>query len=60
MENTALQALSPYLRSDLDPRFVSQKDGIFQYLNPDCICGDNEKYMRLYNRLAPQIGRAHV
>ena len=53
MENTVKQALAPYLRSDLDPGFVSHDGGIFKYLNPAFIYGDNEKYMRLYNRLAP-------
>ena len=41
------------MRGDLNPAFLSEKNGILQYLNPQYLAGDNEKYRKLYDRLAP-------
>ena len=45
--------LAPYLRADLNPAFVAEKNGIYQYMNPQYLTGDNDKYQKLYDRLAP-------
>ena len=45
--------LAPLMRGDLNPAFLSEKNGILQYLNPQYLAGDNEKYRKLYDRLAP-------
>jgi len=46
-------SLAPFMRGDLNPAFLSEKNGILQYLNPQYLAGDNEKYRKLYDRLAP-------
>lgn len=50
---TPPQALAPFLRTDLNPAYLGEEDGIFRYLNPADLAGDNGKYNRLYDRLAP-------
>ena len=45
--------LAPYLRDDLNPEYLAETNGILQYLNPQYLAGDNEKYRKLYDRLAP-------
>ena len=41
------------MRGDLNPAFLSEKNGILEYLNPQYLSGDNDKYRKLYDRLAP-------
>lgn len=41
------------LREGLDPTYLSRERGILRYLNPAFLSGDNAKYMKLYDRLAP-------
>ncbi|MFP5074142.1 methyltransferase domain-containing protein [Neisseria sp. WLZKY-1] len=50
---TPPQALAPFLRTDLNPAYLGEEDSIFRYLNPADLAGDNGKYNRLYDRLAP-------
>ena len=45
--------LAPYLRDDLNPEYLAETNGILQYLNPQYLAGDNDKYRKLYDRLAP-------
>ena len=45
--------LAPYMRDDHNPALLSEKNGILQYLNPRYLTGDNDKYQKLYDRLAP-------
>ena len=45
--------LAPFMRGDLNPALLTEKNGILQYLNPQYLAGDNEKYQKLYDRLAP-------
>lgn len=47
------QNLAPFMRGDLNPALLTEKNGILQYLNPQYLAGDNEKYQKLYDRLAP-------
>lgn len=47
------QNLAPYMRDNLNPALLTEKNGILQYLNPQYLAGDNEKYQKLYDRLAP-------
>ena len=54
--NTTMQIpanLAPYLRDDLNPEYLAETNGILQYLNPRYLTGDNDKYQKLYDRLAP-------
>ena len=46
-------SLAPFMRGDLKPAFLSEKNGILEYLNPEYLSGDNDKYRKLYDRLAP-------
>ena len=46
-------SLAPLMRGDLNPAFLSEKNGILEYLNPQYLSGDNDKYRKLYDRLAP-------
>ena len=46
-------SLAPFMRGDLNPAFLSEKNGILEYLNPEYLSGDNDKYRKLYDRLAP-------
>jgi len=46
-------SLAPFMRGDLNPAFLSEKNGILEYLNPQYLSGDNDKYRKLYDRLAP-------
>ena len=50
---TPPQALAPFLRTDLNPAYLGEEDGILRYLNPADLAGDNGKYNKLYDRLAP-------
>lgn len=50
---TPPQALAPFLRPDLNPAYLGEEDGILRYLNPADLAGDNGKYNKLYDRLAP-------
>ena len=43
----------PFLRADIDPAALPQREGIVQYLAAGRLEGDNGKYMKLYDRLAP-------
>ena len=45
--------LAPLLRPDLNPAYLGEENGILRYLNPADLAGDNGKYNRLYDRLAP-------
>ena len=45
--------LAPLMRDDLNPEYLAETNGILQYLNPQYLAGDNEKYRKLYDRLAP-------
>ena len=45
--------LAPLLRLDLNPAYLGEENGILRYLNPADLAGDNGKYNRLYDRLAP-------
>ena len=47
------QNLAPFMRGDLNPAFLTEKNGIIEYLNPQYLSGDNDKYRKLYDRLAP-------
>ena len=47
------QNFAPFMRGDLNPALLTEKNGILQYLNPQYLAGDNEKYQKLYDRLAP-------
>ena len=47
------QNLAHYMRDNLNPALLTEKNGILQYLNPQYLAGDNEKYQKLYDRLAP-------
>ena len=47
------QNLAPCLRDNLNPTFLAEKHGILEYLNPEYLSGDNDKYRKLYDRLAP-------
>ena len=47
------QNLAPCLRDNLNPAFLAEKHGILEYLNPEYLSGDNDKYRKLYDRLAP-------
>ena len=46
-------SLAPFMRGDLNPAFLTEKNGIIKYLNPQYLSGDNDKYRKLYDRLAP-------
>ena len=46
-------SLAPFMRGDLNPAFLSEKNGILEYLNPQYLSGDNDNYRKLYDRLAP-------
>ena len=41
------------LRTDLNPAYLGEENGILRYLNPADLAGDNGKYQKLYDRLAP-------
>ncbi|BAR53166.1 hypothetical protein TFKS16_3010 [Tannerella forsythia KS16] len=41
------------MREGLNLAYLSQEKGILRYLNPAFLSVDNEKYMKMYNRLAP-------
>ena len=45
--------LAPLLRPDLNPAYLAEENGILRYLNPADLAGDNGKYQKLYDRLAP-------
>ena len=45
--------LAPLLRPDLNPAYLGEENGILRYLNPADLAGDNGKYNKLYDRLAP-------
>ncbi|MGF6147924.1 Phthiotriol/phenolphthiotriol dimycocerosates methyltransferase [Kingella potus] len=45
--------LAPLLRQDLNPAYLAEEHGILRYLNPADLAGDNGKYQKLYDRLAP-------
>ena len=45
--------LAPLLRPDLNPAYLAEENGILRYLNPADLAGDNGKYNKLYDRLAP-------
>ena len=45
--------LAPLLRPDLNPAYLGEEDGILRYLNSADLAGDNGKYNKLYDRLAP-------
>ena len=45
--------LAPLMRDDLNPEYLAETNGILQYLNPQYLSGDNDKYRKLYDRLAP-------
>ena len=47
------QALALFLRPDLNPAYLAEENGILRYLNPADLAGDNGKYQKLYDRLAP-------
>ena len=40
------------LKSPLSQDFSQKENGIFEYINPDFIIGDNKKYMGMYDKLA--------
>ena len=40
------------LKSPLSQEFSQKENGIFEYINPDFIIGDNKKYMGMYDKLA--------
>ena len=44
---------APLLRPDLNPAYLGEENGILRYLNPADLAGDNGKYQKLYDRLAP-------
>ena len=50
---TKQEKLHSILRDDLNKTYVSEDGEILKYLNPAYLSGDNEKYMQLYNKLAP-------
>ena len=41
------------MREGLNLAYLSQEKGILRYLNPAFLSVDNEKYMKMCNRLAP-------
>lgn len=53
MQDFIPKPLRPFLRKDLNPNYISEERGILKYLNPDFLQGNNDKYMKFYNRLAP-------
>ena len=50
---TRQEKLHSLLRDDLNKTYLSEEDEILKYLNPTYLSGENEKYMQLYNKLAP-------